>query len=392
MSDLLEDARENPTTYGLGALWVAVYLAMIVHQGAFPIPSWRQALAGWPVMTIGSVSVPTARLFGDLNPVDLRAGEGWRVLTATFIHFSLLHLLCNLVALIRLGGLVESWYGRGPFLLVYLGLGAAGNGLSLVGRRLLGASEMFQSAGGSTVLFGLVALIGVVGWRSRTRFGAYVAKEMGMVLLLFGVIMGLIAHGYLDNYAHGGGTIAGAAGALLHRRLVRRADSKPGRLAGGIGLAILTASALLQGSSARAEADALARLRDDLARRARIYQELRETSLEFEEILRFWMGRGPYRTDRTEPIRADLARRLDALDRDLGGAAPGEETAAFEAWRRTLRGATRGRFVSDDLRHVAEVYDRLAQGASKDLFQAGDRLRAAESGRAVLQPAKLKGR
>jgi len=59
-------------------------------------------------------------------------GEWWRLATAMFLHFGLVHLAMNMWALWEGGRLVERLYGSGRFAVAYFISGLAGNLLSLV--------------------------------------------------------------------------------------------------------------------------------------------------------------------------------------------------------------------------------------------------------------------
>ena len=64
--------------------------------------------------------------FGDLTLRELGQGQVWRLITCNFIHFSLIHLALNLLAMYQLGSMVEEWYGSHQFVFIYalLGVGA----------------------------------------------------------------------------------------------------------------------------------------------------------------------------------------------------------------------------------------------------------------------------
>ena len=120
--------------------------------------------------------------FGDLTIRELFQGEVWRTLTATFVHYGLLHIGLNLWALYQLGSLVESWYGAGPFVAIYVLTG---------GRRQpdLGAASAARSRHPPFVAlrraarrssWGWSALCAVVGWRSRTRIGEHLRDADGL--------------------------------------------------------------------------------------------------------------------------------------------------------------------------------------------------------------------
>ncbi len=244
----LDDFRECPATTGLAASWIIIFAFMHLVQWGEPVPeSIRKAIGP------GAILTSTSHRFGDMTWAEVRQGEAWRAVTATFIHYGLLHLGMNLVGLIQLGRLVEPWYGSGPFLAVCLAIGGLGNlvggllrMLAAEARIRLGASGLLRlwpglvdlasaprarldasihTGGGSTILLGLIGLAAVVGWRSRTRIGSYLRDQM-VGLLGFTAALGVLLHSLFDNYGHAGGAIVGAAIGFLHRPLVRLADTR----------------------------------------------------------------------------------------------------------------------------------------------------------------------
>lgn len=233
----VEQARERAwATWGLGALWVLVFLAMCYDQGTM------QAIKGQVLS--GGVAPETAMRFGAVSAQTLVDGQWWRALTATFIHFSWLHLGFNLILLISLGRLVEPWYGWGGFLGVYCTIGFGGNIIAVLTKPYFGHSMTETSGGGSGVLCGLIALLAVVGWRSRTRFGDFVKRQM-VGLLVFIAVTGLVLPS-VGNFEHAGGAILGAVMGFAHRRVLRLAGSRRGRAIGVLSLLLVAASAGMQ--------------------------------------------------------------------------------------------------------------------------------------------------
>jgi len=57
---------------------------------------------------------------GELVPGRVAQGEWWRLITSGFLHYGLLHIVLNMVALWMLGQQLEIALGRGRFLAVYL--------------------------------------------------------------------------------------------------------------------------------------------------------------------------------------------------------------------------------------------------------------------------------
>jgi rhomboid protease GluP len=264
--------REAPASLTLGAFWVLVYVAMLWHQGAFPLGGGGQAL--------GAVSTTTTHHFGDQTPAAIAAGQAWRALTSTFIHFSLLHLGTNLLGFVLFGRMVEGWYGSGPLVAIYAVIGLFGNLLSAALKLYTGASPFRPSGGGSGVAVGLIALIAVAGWRSGSRYGRFVQVMMCALLVLM-ALMGRFFPMH-DNLGHATGALLGALIGLAHPLLVR-SGRRFRRLAGLAGLFLLIACAGAQVWANHVESRAVndqARLQQlglslfELARAELTYREL----------------------------------------------------------------------------------------------------------------------
>jgi len=216
--NLMSDLKTYPMTWAFCLAWVVVFVGMAVEQGIGGPPAswpWSKLILG---MTNGSQ-------FGDLTIRDLRHGEVWRLMTCTFVHFGLVHLGVNLLAMYQLGTLVESWYGSYQMIWVYALTGGLGNLLSVAARLALGYPENIHSGGGSVVLLGLVGLCAVVGWRSRTPRGRSLYRQMIGVMVVtaflgLGVPL-LFKHIGVDNWGHTGGAVIGALVAFGHHRLLR---------------------------------------------------------------------------------------------------------------------------------------------------------------------------
>lgn len=142
-------------------------------------------------------------------------GQWWRLFSAMFIHFGVLHLALNMWALWDVGRLVERLLGRWQFALLYLGSGVVGNLLSLVVQ-----GNQAVSGGASGAVFSLYGALLVFLWRERRQvergeFRWLFGAASVFTLLMLG--MGLLIPG-IDNAAHAGGLLAGA---LLGRVLSR---------------------------------------------------------------------------------------------------------------------------------------------------------------------------
>lgn len=275
---LIADCREFPATSGLSALWVLVFLAMVVSRARSP-----QGLSGGELI----LGLRGGHRFGELTLRDLFAGEVWRAVTATFVHYGLLHIGLNLLAFYQLGCLVESWYGTGQFLAIYVLTGGGGNLLSAIVRRALHENPTIPSGGGSTVVMGLVGLCAVVGWRARTRVGDYLRNQMILAIVLtagLGIVVALAWQPIIDNWGHAGGTIMGALIGLANRGMVHQVGRAGALWAGSFGALVLVACAGAQVAENGVEVKRQGMTAAQVARRVALDDELRRRLDEVRQV------------------------------------------------------------------------------------------------------------
>ncbi len=142
-------------------------------------------------------------------------GQWWRLLTAVFLHFSVLHVAFNCFVLWGVGGLTERLLGRVRYLFIYLFTGTVGSITSM-----LYHPEGMISAGASGAVFGIVGtLLGIIVSRPKMLPQAELAKHRGeiMTFVVFNLIFGLSTP-QIDMAAHIGGFLAGIVGGLLLSR------------------------------------------------------------------------------------------------------------------------------------------------------------------------------
>ena len=140
------------------------------------------------------------------------------LVTACFLHASILHLALNMLVLWQVGPLLERAIGSARFFPLYLAAGIVGSASSAIWGRFFGQTV---SVGASGALCGLIAAATVVGvrtegWRGELTIG------MGRWLGLF-VLIGLVRTinpnlSQIDNAAHIGGAIGGAVVAATWQR------------------------------------------------------------------------------------------------------------------------------------------------------------------------------
>jgi rhomboid protease GluP len=133
-------------------------------------------------------------------------GQWWRLGSAMFLHFGVIHLLLNMWALWDAGQLVERMYGHIRFILIYLLSGLFGNLTSLV---FQGNSAI--SGGASGAIFGIYGALLIYLWFNRFEIHLREFRWLFWGAVTFSVatiVFGLIVPG-IDNSAHIGGFTAG---------------------------------------------------------------------------------------------------------------------------------------------------------------------------------------
>ena len=138
-----------------------------------------------------------------LWPAALADGEWWRLLTSGFLHFGLIHLAFNMIALWVIGQDLEQVLGRTRFLAVYL-VSLLGGSLAVF---LFGAQNAL-TAGASGAVFGLIDGWAVVLLRMR------LSPRPALTIILLNVIItfmvpGISILGYLGGLAFGSAVTAG---------------------------------------------------------------------------------------------------------------------------------------------------------------------------------------
>ena len=175
------------------------------------------AIFAWQLSSGALVSEASVIAAGALVRDRVLQGEWWRVLTATGLHGNVEHLLGNAVSLYILGMATEHAYGTRSMLFIYLTSGIAGSLLSV-------AASPGPSVGASGAIFGLMGAVIVLFWKHHDDLLVR-DKRIGVVIAvwaLFTVVTGLMTP-MIDNAAHIGGLLGGAAVALATRpRILER--------------------------------------------------------------------------------------------------------------------------------------------------------------------------
>src|SRR6186997_939309 len=136
------------------------------------------------------------------------AGRWWTILSASWLHGSLLHILFNMMSLRQLAPAVADLYGAGRMVIIYTAAGVGGFLLSAVAGAYLPNLPFFGRAqitvGASASISGLLGAVLYYGHRSGSSMARAYATQNAIGLILIGIFMPAI-----NNYAHLGGFGAG---------------------------------------------------------------------------------------------------------------------------------------------------------------------------------------
>lgn len=131
--------------------------------------------------------------------------EYYRIFTAMFVHFEIMHLCSNMIVLAALGARVESLFGRFKFIIIYVISGLAASVSSLISC-YMGESYIW-SVGASGAIFGLMGALIAYALINKNQKKNISLKNL-LILCILNVINGYLSDG-IDNAAHIGGLIAG---------------------------------------------------------------------------------------------------------------------------------------------------------------------------------------
>lgn len=162
-----------------------------------------------------------------------RSGWWWTLITAIYLHGSLLHIVFNLLWVRQLAPAVEQLFGRARLVVIYTAAGVLGFALSnLVGIRF--------TLGASGAVFGLLGAMVAYGRTRGGAFGVAVLRQYGQWALFIFIASFFLAG--VNNWGHAGGFAGGYLAALAFGHLERRPERGLDRLAalGAVALTVLS--------------------------------------------------------------------------------------------------------------------------------------------------------
>ncbi len=209
----LSCGRRNPGMWGIASLlrnvgddagfamlvmWAcgALYLACLVAD--------PEGIRNQGLMSIFAPSSESLQRFGasGARPV-VGFGRWWTLLSAGWLHASVLHILFNMLWVRDLAPPTARFYGPGRTVIIYTVAGVCGFAASTLAFFMPFPPFLrggYFTVGASAPIFGLLGALLYYGRRAGSSHIGQQAKRLAITMLLFGFVMPGI-----DNWAHLGG-------------------------------------------------------------------------------------------------------------------------------------------------------------------------------------------
>lgn len=166
--------------------------------------------------------------FGAVSLYNVMSGQWWTIITAMFLHGSIMHIMCNMISLFYLGTMCEKVLGSVKFLILYLVCGLLGN-VAFVAMSFFNGDFFGSAVGASGAIFGLFGAWGyfLVRERKQTRILAHKpdisAIQSYAGILIINLIVGFAPGSNIANEAHIGGMITGViVGAIMYVMIAKK--------------------------------------------------------------------------------------------------------------------------------------------------------------------------
>jgi rhomboid protease GluP len=217
--------RRNPGLWGFAPL----LRSLGNDLGFVPLVIWgSSALYIISLLLSGTAMRMGGGIFGFLAPDStvlflLGASGGipvfgynrwWTVLSASWLHGSLLHIIFNMMWVRDLGPAVAEMFGPGRMVIIYTVAGVSGFLLSSFAYAFLPHLPFLSGAGftvgASASVFGFLGALVYYGRRTGSSLTRSEAIRYALILGFFGFVMRGV-----DNFAHAGGFFGGYLAARL---------------------------------------------------------------------------------------------------------------------------------------------------------------------------------
>jgi rhomboid protease GluP len=176
----LEDSQFN---YGKNHLTpISTYLIIVLCLFGYGVQIYNGATSELgPIVKVGA-----------LYTFGIRNGEWWRLLSAQFLHFGVVHLLMNIIAFLVLAPYAERSLGSLRFAILYL-LAGTGSLLVYISISILGYIPedviLVGASGGVMATVGMSGAILLQGWK---KSGSKIAKDRSKSILFIVICQAVV--------------------------------------------------------------------------------------------------------------------------------------------------------------------------------------------------------
>ena len=211
--------RSNPGLWGFGPVlrkigadfgFGSIVIGACVTLYVFALLMSGSGIRMDGIMSMLAPSTPVLFLFGASGAIPVFTfGRWWTVLSAGWLHASLLHIFMNMYWVRQMGPAMTDILGPARTVIIYTAGGVAGFALSSFAGAFLPPIPFLHGAGftvgASAPLFGLIGALYHYG-----RTSSSMAKQMAQSIVIQAVIFGLVmGNSGIDNFAHLGGFAGG---------------------------------------------------------------------------------------------------------------------------------------------------------------------------------------
>ena len=202
--------RRRSFTDVVTAVCIALYIVSLVFD---PLAALRPR----GMFDIFAPSNQALFVLGASGSIPWELGRWWTLLTAIYLHGSLLHIVFNVMWIRQLGPAVQDIYGPARLVVIFTVAGIMG----FVASNFVGHPFTIGASGS---IFGLLGAIVAFGYKRGGTYGTMVLKQYGQwALVLF--VLGFLMPG-VNNTAHAGGFVGGFLTGLTLSLAERRAETR----------------------------------------------------------------------------------------------------------------------------------------------------------------------
>lgn len=204
ISQCNNNLRENQGIREIGSITLAI---IIINAAVYLVTAY---LSG----NIMEADIYVLLAMGAKYTPLIKAGQYYRLFTSGFLHGGIVHLSLNMLALYSVGPIVERYFGKIKYIIIYMVSLLLSSALSCV------LSDSV-SIGASGAIFGLLGSLLVIGLYNRNRISAGFVKSVISVIAINLIIGFTIPN--IDNYGHIGGLLGGMLVTFVLMKLKKEA-------------------------------------------------------------------------------------------------------------------------------------------------------------------------